>query len=295
MIAIAGATGNLGTKIIDALIIKGVEVKAIVRQQTDERKIISLRNKGVSVLEIDFENTKEIAKALAGSSCVISALAGLEDVIVDTQTKLLDGAILAKVPRFIPSDFCTDFTKLIPGKNRNLDSRRNFHDYLNKQDIKASSIFNGAFMELTTGDMPLIMSGKSKILCWGNPDVKMDFTTTFNIAEYTASVAVDENAPRYSHIAGATMSANDFKILLSELDQKPYKLLRPGGIGFFNFVIGIAKFLDFKKTDLYPAWQGMQYMRDMMEGRAELASHDNDRYQMDWTSMKQYLSSNRNN
>ena len=294
MIVIAGATGNLGGKIIDALLKKGGSIQAIVRDETDEQKIILLKSKGVSVVKINFQNTADIAKACEGASCIVSALAGLKDVIVDTQTKILDAAVLAKVPRFIPSDYCTDFTKLVVGNNINLDTRRNFHDYINKQPIKVTSIFNGAFMELTTGAMPLIMSKKSKILCWGNPDIKMDFTTTFNIAEYAANAAMDANAPRYLQIAGESISANNIKILLSELDNKPYALLRPGGIGLFNFVIGVAKFLDFKKTDLYPAWQGMQYMRDMMEGRAELTTHDNNRYQMDWTNLKQYLLANRN-
>ncbi|MEO5583004.1 MAG: NmrA family protein, partial [Saprospiraceae bacterium] len=134
---------------------------------------------------------------------------------------------------------------------------------------------------------------KNKILCWGTPNIKMDFTTTFNTAEFTAYAAMDDTAPRYLHIAGDSLSAHDFEILLSELDKKPYSLLRPGGIGFFNFVIAMTRFFDFKKTTLYPAWQGMQYMRDMMEGRAELNRHDNNRYRMDWTSMKQYLAENR--
>jgi len=41
---------------------------------------------------------------------VVSALAGLRDVIVETQAALLDAAIKARVPRFIPSDFSIDFT-----------------------------------------------------------------------------------------------------------------------------------------------------------------------------------------
>jgi hypothetical protein len=34
----------------------------------------------------------------------------------------------------------------------------------------------------------------------------------------------------------------------------------------------------------------MQYMRDMMEGRAVINSHDNDRYKnINWTSVKEFL------
>jgi len=62
----------------------------------------------------------------------VSALAGLRDVIVEAQTVLLDAAIKAGVPRFIPSDDSIDFTKFPAGENRNLDLRREFHQRLDK-------------------------------------------------------------------------------------------------------------------------------------------------------------------
>ena len=73
---------------------------------------------------------------------MVSALAGLKDVIVEAQTVLLDAATKAGVPRFIPSDYSIDFTKFPPGENRNLDLRRDFHQRLEKTSIRATTIFN---------------------------------------------------------------------------------------------------------------------------------------------------------
>ncbi len=288
-ILVAGATGNLGGKIVDNLITKGANVVCIVRKQTDHKKIKLLKDKGVTVFAINTTNIDEIALSCIGVDCVVSALSGLGDTIIDAQKILVDGAIKAGVQRFIPSDYSSDFTNLIPGKNRNLDLRREFHQYLEKRPIKATTIFNGPFMDLLTTDMPLILFNKKKILCWGNPDIKIDFTTTYNIAEYTASVALDNNTPRYLKIAGDTLSANDFTHLMTEISGNDYKLFRPGGISLLNVIINIAKLFDRKKTELYPAWQGMQYMRDMMEGRAVLDDHDNERYPVKWTSVKEFL------
>jgi uncharacterized protein YbjT (DUF2867 family) len=39
IIVVAGATGNLGGKIIKALLTKDVEVRAIVRLETDKKKL----------------------------------------------------------------------------------------------------------------------------------------------------------------------------------------------------------------------------------------------------------------
>jgi hypothetical protein len=46
-----------------------------------------------------------------GAGCVVSALAGLRPVIVDTQSRLLEAAVAAGVKRLIPSDSSIDFTK----------------------------------------------------------------------------------------------------------------------------------------------------------------------------------------
>ena len=93
----------------------------------------------------------------------MSALQGLRDVIVETQSVLLDAAIKAGVPRFIPSDYSIDFTKFPLGENRNLDLRRDFHERLEKASISATTIFSGAFAEMLTGQMPLILDRKSVV------------------------------------------------------------------------------------------------------------------------------------
>ena len=289
-IIVFGPTGNLGGKIVHALIAKGAEVKAIVRRETDVQKVRELEKMGVQVVRVDFRNSSEIAAQCVGAHCAVSVLAGLRETIIDTQKIILDALVEAKVKRFIPSDYSSDFTNLEPGQNRNLDLRREFHQYLEKAPIQATTIFNGAFMDLLTKEMPLIISQQHKILCWGNPDQIMEFTTTYNIAEFTAEAAIDNDTPRYLRIAGDRLSCNDFVKLLTELTGKSYKIFRPGGIGLLNFMIRLTRFFSPSKDELYPAWQGMQYMRDMMEGRIIFQKYDNDRYRnIHWTTAREYL------
>ena len=290
IIVIAGATGNLGGKIVDSLLAKGAELRAIVRLESDLKKIKDLEEKGVKVFQVDTNNRSEISKHCIGAHCMVSALAGLKETIIDTQKIFLDAAVEAKVERFIPSDFSIDFTNLKEGQNRNLDLRRDFHRYLEKAPVKATTIFNGPFMDLLTTDMPLILFKQKRILCWGNPDQILEFTTTYNVAEFTAEAALEDNSPRFLRIAADRLSCKDFVKLLTELTAKKYKLFRPGGIGLLNFMIRMTRFFSPSKKELYPAWQGMQYMRDMMEGRIIFQKYDNDRYSnIDWTSVKEFL------
>lgn len=290
IIVIAGATGNLGGKITNALLAKGAEVRAIVRLETDPQKIKDLEEKGVKVFKVDTRNTSEISKHCIGADCLVSALAGLRETIIDTQRVFLDAAIEAQVPRFIPSDYSSDFTNLKEGQNRNLDFRRAFHNYLETSPIKATTIFNGPFMDLLTTDMPLILFKQKRILCWGNPNQIIEFTTTDNVAEFTAEASMDNNTPRFLRIAGDRLSCNDFVKLLTELTNQKYKIFRPGGIGLLNIIIKLTRLFSPSKNELYPAWQGMQYMRDMMEGMIVFQKYKNERYpNIKWTSVKEFL------
>lgn len=290
IIVIAGATGNLGGKIVTSLLAKGAEVRAIVRKETDPKKVKALEEKGVIVLETDMSNKSKLALHFEGAHCFVSALSGLEDTIIHIQRILLDAAIEAKVERFIPSDYSSDFTNLVEGQNRNLDFRRRFHELIDTTQIKATTIFNGPFMDLLTTDMPLILFKQKKILCWGDANQKLEFTTTYNVAEFTAEVAIDNETPRYLRIAGDVLSCNEFVELMTSLTSQKHKLLRPGGIKLLNTLIKVIRFFSPSESELYPAWQGMQYMRDLMEGRIQIQNHDNNRYpNIQWTTVKDFL------
>ena len=289
---VAGATGNLGGKIIDSLITKGAHVEALVRNESNRESIAKLKAKGINVVEVNMTDKRDIAKVLKNVDCVISALAGLQEVILDTQKSLLDASVMAGVPRFIPSDFSIDFTDLIPGKNRNLDWRRTFHGYINDDQISATTIFNGAFTELLTGDMPLILFKLRRILCWGDADMKLDFTTVDDVAHFTALTAMDSSSPRYLRVAGDRVSCSDLAYIATELTDKKFGILRPGGTGLLDILIKLTKRFSPEDGELYPAWQGMQYMRDMMEGRVIVDLYDNPRYpELHWTSIKSFLNS----
>jgi len=235
IIAVAGATGNLGGNIISSLLDKGAIVHAIVRSSSDNTKIKDLEGLGVKVFKVNMADVQEVSKACIGASCVVSALAGLRDVIIDTQKILLDAAIAVGVPRFIPSDYSLDFIPFSNGENRNLDYRREFHIYLDKSAVASTSIFNGA---------------------------------------------------------GDQISPREIRTAVSEISGEKYRLIRAGGPGMLSTIIKISRKISPAENDLYPTWQGMQYMRNMIDERSILKQIDNLRYSdMRWTTIRDVLSS----
>lgn len=109
IILVAGATGNLGLKIVKALLNKNAEIRVVVRWNSDYEKIKVLENLGVKVYKVKNWNLEELKASCLNVSCVISSLAGLREVVIDAQKVLLNAAIAAGVPRFIPSELFIRF------------------------------------------------------------------------------------------------------------------------------------------------------------------------------------------
>ena len=293
-IVVAGATGNLGGRIARALVQRGARVKALVRYSTTPDRRERLQGFGITTAGVDFGSVSQVALACTGASCVVSALAGLRDVIVDTQSVLLDAAVEAGVSRFIPSDFSIDFTRFPPGENRNLDLRRDFHKHLDNASIRATTVFNGAFAEMLTGQMPLVLFKWRRVLCWGDADQRMDFTTIDDTAAFTAMAALDPSTPRFLRIASDQLSPRELAVLASEVTGEEFRLFRAGSLGMLCALIKVTRSLAPGEKELYPAWQGMQYMRNMFDGRAKLSPLDNNRYpDIEWTTVKDVLSAPR--
>ena len=289
-ILVAGATGDLGGRITKALLAKGVDVRAVVRASSDPRKVKALETLGVTVFTLNMDNVDAVAAVCKGADCVVSALSGFRNTVIDTQRVLLDAAVVAGVPRFIPSDYWLDFTRFSHGENRNLDFRREFHTYLDKALITATSIFNGAFTELLTSKMPLLLFKQKLVLYWGDTDHRMSFTTMDDSAAFTANAALDSSAPRYLRIAGDQLSPREIQVVASSVYGEKFRRFRPGGSGLLSFLTKVARTVAPGEGELYPAWQGMQYMQNMIDDRSNIDRLDNQRYpSMHWTTIKDVL------
>ncbi len=293
-VVVAGGTGNLGGRIARALLERGARVRALVRRGSAPEKVDGLQRLGVAIARVDWANASELARSCGGASCVVSALQGLREVIVEAQARLLDAAVQARVPRFIPSDYSIDFTPLPPGRNRNLDLHREFHARLERASISATTIYTGAFADMLTGQMPLVLFRIRRVLYWGSADQRMDFTTMDDAAAFTARAALDPSTPRFLRVAGDELSARELARVAGEVTGSEFRLLRAGGLGMLGALIAVARVVAPGTKEMYPAWQGMQYMRDMFDGRAKLSPLDNGRYSgVRWTTVREVLSARR--
>jgi hypothetical protein len=285
-IAVAGATGNLGKRTVKALQAQGANAVALVRKGAAEDKVRELQSFGANIAIVDMSSAPDVSKACAGAACIVSALAGLRDVIVDTQSVLLDAAIDAGVPRFIPSDFSSDFRNSPSGENRNFDLRRDFHERLDVARIKSTAIFNGAFAEILTYNIPLLDYEKKMVGYWQDPDWPIDFTSMDDTAAFTAAAALDASTPQALHIASFRVTPNELVNLATEFLKMPFKLVRLGSLDDLRAYIKRERAAHPEgEHELYPQWQRAQYTLSMFSSNR--ATLENNRYpQLKWSKLQ---------
>jgi uncharacterized protein YbjT (DUF2867 family) len=289
-VLLAGATGDLGGRILRNLLVLGATVRVLTRPGTSAAAIERLRAQGAEVVQAGYDDPGGLRGACRDIECVVSAINGLDGAIFGSQSRLLEAAAGSGVARFIPSDFSIDYRGIRPRSNRNLQLRRDFAQRLDATEIRATSILNGAFTDMLTGQAPMILFSRRRVLFWSDPDQVLDFTTKDDTAAYTAAAALDGRAPRVLQIAGDQVTARTLAATMSELTGTQFRPLYAGSVGSLAAMSRAVKALMPASDEPFPPWQGMQYFASMFSGDAALRYINNDRYgSRSWTTARDVL------
>jgi len=277
-VLVAGATGDLGGRIVRELLTHDVRVRVLTRPGSETAHRTYAGADHVSVTEAAYTDRAALEAAVTGVDTVLSALSGTRPMIADAQRALLAATVDAGVGRFVPSDFSADYRQIARGSNRNFELRREFASDVDAAPLRATSVLNGAFTDLLTGAAPIILFQRQRVLFWSSPDQVLDFTTKDDAAHFTARVALDDDAPRVVEIAGDRVTARDLAATMTRLTGTPFRLQWAGPTGTLSAVSRIARRAARSPDDTFPAWQGMQYLVSMYSGQAQLHHVANDRY-----------------
>jgi len=246
----------------------------------------------VKVIKVDMSSIAELTAACKGVTRVVSALAGLRETIVEVQSMLLDAAVAAGVFSFIPSDYSSDFNQIAEGENRNFDLRKEFHKKLDVAPIAATSIMNGAFADVLFYNTPFFNLKDNSVGYWGDDaDFKVDFTTKDDTVSFTAAVAFDDTAPEILRIASFQISPNELVAMANIIKSTAFKLMPMGTLEVLSAHNKKERAANPQgENELYPKWQGSQYMHSMFTAQNNLL--DNNRYPgLTWSSAEAILSS----
>ncbi len=282
-VVLAGATGDLGSLIAQALLDKPeVQLRALVRPESVE-KVAALRERGVEIIEVDLEHQEQegrLDEAMHDAFSVVSAIQGGPDIIVDAQLRLLEAARRTGVRRFIPSNFSYNIFGLDEGDNINSDTRRAFSRAAEevRGEVEVVEIQIGAFLDrkVLFGFLGALDLGEGRAFLWGDGEAAMDFTTYADAARFTAEAAVDEaSVPSVFEVAGDTLTFHELVKAYEDASGRSVTVSEMGTLAELDDEIRQRRQAE---PENIPAWLPLMYWRAMLSGKAKLRSIANDRY-----------------
>ncbi|KAG0197394.1 hypothetical protein BGX28_009112 [Mortierella sp. GBA30] len=179
-IAIAGATGTLGTPITNALLDFGYKVKVLTRSVTTNDKLAAFERRGATVVYDAFSGNNLVA-ALKGVEVLVSAVAG---DFYNSQVPLIDAAKAAGVKRFVPSEFGIDTIKYNNDTHPFLVGKNKLRDYLEKSGLEYTYIFNAIFAEYLPA-LGFNVTNKTATIHTA-PSTRLSVTLLADIGRFTA-------------------------------------------------------------------------------------------------------------
>ncbi|CAG7935326.1 unnamed protein product [Penicillium nalgiovense] len=100
-VAIAGASGALGSPILNALLKSELFNVTVLARQSSQAQFPA----SVKVVRVDYNSVPDLTAALTGQNAVVSVLT---TSAMETQIPLIEAAMKAGVRRYLPSEFCAN-------------------------------------------------------------------------------------------------------------------------------------------------------------------------------------------
>ncbi|KAF7918231.1 uncharacterized protein EAE98_009843 [Botrytis deweyae] len=232
-IGIAGVGGKFAQCIIKSLLLNpSVHIKGYCRNASKLPTILTTHPR-IKIVTGSYDDITSIQNFVSGTSVVICCYFASTEVMTNGQKYLINACEAAKVPRYIAGDFSVDHT-LIPSSRIHLFPKptTKIIEYLStKKSVKGVHILNGALMETFWAEFFQLYDSSSQTLSyWGAGDEKWEFTTYQTAADYTAAVALDENAVGIFRFLEDRKSPRELQSIFQTVYSTPLHLKSHGSL-----------------------------------------------------------------
>ncbi|MFI8073635.1 SDR family oxidoreductase [Streptomyces sp. NPDC086033] len=192
-VLVVGATGSLGGKVVDELLGRGKNVRALVRPTTDASR---LEKRGVEIARGDMLDLDSLVAAMTGADAVITTAAGYtrggknaHDIDTVGNANLAEAAHRSGIRRFVLTSILTsDRTPHVP----HFWHKKVAEDKLEQLGVPFVALRPGAFLDqiATMAGNPI---DKGRLIWMAKATVPLTFVRTTDLAAYLAA-AVDADA-----------------------------------------------------------------------------------------------------
>ncbi|KAM6529737.1 hypothetical protein FALCPG4_007865 [Fusarium falciforme] len=215
LVGVAGITGQFGQLLTSKLLDTNqqVSVRGFCRNKAKLAQNLYSSSQ-VEIVEGGAYDRDQVANFVRGCDIVVCCYLGDDDLMIEGQKVLIDACEDEKVPRYMASDWCLDYTKLEFGQLFTKDPMKHVKTYLGtKEFVKGVHVLIGAFLEtLFSPYFGIYDSGTHTFSHWGEPGVLFETTSYGNAAEFTAQVVLDKEAVGIQRFVGDTKSMDDIAL-----------------------------------------------------------------------------------
>ena len=205
-VALAGASGNIGSAIIKALLNAGFSVSALTRPGSAQSFPPE-----VKVVDVDYEDMNSVNAALKGQDALVSAV-GYMGIL--GQKQLVDAAILNGVKRIIPSEYGAD-QEVAAARQLPVFGHKVQVEHYIKEKVQGTSttytlVCNNAFFDWDLDHKFSVDIPGKKMEIFDGGDVSLTVTPLDFVARGVTSVLQhpDETANRVVRLHGASITMN---------------------------------------------------------------------------------------
>ncbi|MEO0996868.1 MAG: SDR family oxidoreductase [Pseudomonadota bacterium] len=227
-VLVVGATGHLGSQVVDALLQRGSTVRALVRESSDTA---SLSARNVSLAHGDLRDEVSLRTAVAGVDAVVtSAIAysnrkrgdAKSDADTGGNANLVRAAADAGAARFVYTSIlnCDDAPD-VP----HFRAKRYVEDLLSDSGLSFTALRPGAFIDQAS-DFWIKGLRKGRLDALGNPDVRWSYVHTGDLAGYLAEACfLGQDAPQRIDIGcDRAVSMREIAAIMTDLAGRPIRL-----------------------------------------------------------------------
>jgi uncharacterized protein YbjT (DUF2867 family) len=221
-VALAGAGGNIGPSLLNALLEAKFNVSILSRPSST-----TTFPAGVTVLKTDYSE-ESLVEVLKGQHVVVSAVAGQA---LGSQKTIIDAAIKAGVKRFIPSEYGYDtldkeLIKVIPL----LDTKGDIIRYAQSKaaahpEFTWTGVATGIFFDwgLNTGFLDFDLKNHS-VTVWDDGNTRFSTTNLATVGRYVAAALKhpEETANKYIFVQSFSTTQNEVIALLEKHSGKTW-------------------------------------------------------------------------
>lgn len=223
-VALAGATGNLGIPILNALLDADFSVTALSRKGGNSA-VLAPHPKLV-IKEVNFDSVESLLSSLREVEVVISCLATLA---IGSQNPLIDASVAAGVRRFIPAEFgmnsANDLCAQLPVCAPKVDAQRYLQQASKSNpNFTYTAIANGLFLDWGLKMNLILNITEHNAILYNSGNVPFSATNLVDVA--TAVLGVIRHQPqtanRVVYIHSALVTQSELIKLAKDIDGKDW-------------------------------------------------------------------------